>query len=254
MSSLVFVADRLEHSEARRIAAVLEDGIIVANMRRTSRKSKKRASKRAKRSTAKKRKSPPSPSAWTQQETADFLLQRGAAMRQRLAAAMQPAQEGFIPGPFAGTAPQTVNATIALTIAKAEAQYAEILAAIREAEATITKLTEASTATRLNQPLALTVRQAEQINNIFIFVQQQPAVPTQQPATEVQHAPAKLNSFVDHLKKYLDNFFTEGSKSAGKKLGNTIAYGAIVYLLKDQLTALMNHISDWLNTIAALLH
>jgi len=153
-----------------------------------------------------------------------------------------------------GTAPQTVNATIALTIAKAEAQYAEILAAIREAEATITKLTEASTATRLNQPLALTVRQAEQINNIFIFVQQQPAVPTQQPATEVQHAPAKLNSFVDHLKKYLDNFFTEGSKSAGKKLGNTIAYGAIVYLLKDQLTALMNHISDWLNTIAALLH
>ena len=224
-----------------------------------SRKPKKRTSKKAKLSAKKKRSSVaavPPPAAWTPQgTTADLLVQRGDEMRRRFLAAMQSAREEvFAPaGPFAGSAPQGMNATIALTIAKAEAQHAEILIAIRAAEATIAKLTEASKATRLNQPLALTVQQAEQINNIFIVVKQQPAVPTQQPATEVQQAPAKLNSFADHLKKYVDIFFTELTKSAAKTVSKTIKYGAIVYLLRDQLTALSNHISDWLSTIAALL-
>jgi hypothetical protein len=176
-------------------------------------------------------------------------------MRQRFIAAA---------GTFGGTAPLASNATIALTIAKAEAQHAEILTAISAAEATITKLTEASTATRLNQPLALTVQQAEQINNIFIVVKEQPAVPTQQPATEVQQAPAQLNSFISHLKKYADDFFTEFSKSAGAAAGQAVvaaipigavvmSIAAIVLLLIDQLTAVANLIGDWLSTIGTLL-
>jgi hypothetical protein len=231
-------------------------------MRRKSRKSKKRAGKRAKQSAAKKRtpvETAPSPAAWTQQDTtADLLLQRGDAMRQRFIAAMQPAQEVFVsPGPFGGTAPQAINATIALTIAKAEAQYAEILTRISAVEATIAKLTEVSTAARLNQPPPLTVQDAERINNIFIVIKEQPATPTQPPAAEVNEAPTKLNSFIDHLQKYADNFFTEASKSAGatvgKAIGVAIPVAAICYLLIDLLTALSDLISDWLSTIAALL-
>jgi hypothetical protein len=231
-------------------------------MRRTSRKSKKRAGKRAKQSSAKKRtpvETAPSPAAWTQRDTtADLLLQRGDAMRQRFIAAMQPAQDVFVsPGPFAGTAPQGINATIALTIAKAEAQHAEILTRISAVEATIAKLTEASTAARLNQPPPLTVQESEQINSIFILIKAQPVVPTQPPAAVVNEAPTELNSFVDNLKKYADNFFTEASKSAGatvgKAIGAAIPVAAICYLLIDQLTALSDLISDWLSTIAALL-
>jgi hypothetical protein len=250
--------------DGERIAAILEDGIIVATMRRTSRKSKKRAGKRAKPSGTKKRtpvETVPSPAAWTQQDTtADLLLQRGAVMRQRFIAATQPAQEVFAPaGPFGGTAPQATNATIALTIAKAEAHHAEILTRISAIEATIAKLREASTATRFNQPPPLTVQEAEQIHNIFIVIKEQPAVPTQAPATEVNEAPANLNSFVNHLNKYIDNddFCTEFSKSAGAAAGKAVIaampIAAIVYLLIDQLTALSNLISDWLSTIATLL-
>jgi tetrahydromethanopterin S-methyltransferase subunit G len=101
------------------------------------------------------------------------------------------------------------------------------------------------------------VQEAEQINNIFIVIKEQPAVPTQAPAHEVNEAPDKLNSFIDHLKKYADNFFTEASKSAGKTVGKTIGaaipVAAIIYLLIDQLTALGGLISDWLSTIATLL-
>jgi tetrahydromethanopterin S-methyltransferase subunit G len=179
-------------------------------------------------------------------------------MRRRFNAAMQPAQEVFAAGgAYGGTAPQTTNATIALTIAKAEAQYAEIRTRISEVEATIAELARAKSAARLNQPPPLTVQQADQITKIFIVIREQPAVPTQAPAHEVNEAPGKLDSFTDHLKKYADNFFTEASKSAGKKVGTIIGaaipVGAIVYLLIDQLTALSSHISDWLSTIATLL-
>jgi hypothetical protein len=109
-------------------------------MRRPSRKPNKRGGKGAKRSATKKGtpvETPPPPAAWAQQDTtADLLLQRGAVMRQRFVAAMEPAQEVFAPpGPFGGAAPQATNATIALTIAKAEAQYAEIRTRISAVEA-----------------------------------------------------------------------------------------------------------------------
>ena len=90
---------------------------------RRPRKSTTRRGKRGKaQSAAEKRASverAPSPTAWTQPDTtAELLLQRGEVMRQRFIAAA---------GTFGGTAPLASNATIALTIAKAEAQHAELL-------------------------------------------------------------------------------------------------------------------------------
>jgi hypothetical protein len=132
-------------------------------------------------------------------------------MRQRFIAVMQPAQEIFAPaGPYAGAAPQTINATIALTIAKAEAQYAEISTRISAVEKTIAKLTDATDAPGRNQPLPLTAQEANQIKNIFVVIKAQAAVPTQPPAAEVKEAPTKLNSFTDSVKSYLDAFARGG--------------------------------------------
>ena len=206
----------------------------------------------------------PSPAAYASQDTtAEFLLQRGALMRQRFIAAMQPAQEVFAPaGPYAGTAQQTTNATIALTIAKAEAQYAEILTRISAVETTIATLTGTSVSRGRNQPPPLTAQEAEQINNIFIVIKAQAALPTQPPTTEVKEAPTKLNSFVDRIKGYVDTFSMEAAKSAGEATGKMIvglATAAVVgeitfvslcYLLIDQLTELGNLITNWLSTIA----
>jgi len=166
-------------------------------------------------------------------------------MRQRFIAAA---------GTFGGTAPLASNATIALTIAKAEAQHAELLKRITEAEATIAKLMEASTTPGRNQPPPLTVQEAEQIHNIFISIKEQPALPIPRPPAEVSEAPKKLNSIRDNLKRYADNFLTEASKSSGKAAGRAISFVAICYYLIDHLTALSNHISDWLSTIGTLLN
>jgi hypothetical protein len=78
---------------------------------------------------------------------------------------------------------------------------------------------------------------------------------------ELCRPPSKLNSLIDHLEKYADNFFTEASKSAGKVIaggiatlavGKAIGVVSLCYLLIDQLTALSNFINDWISLIGAL--
>ena len=59
------------------------------------------------------------------------------------------------PPPQGGTAPQLMNATLALSIVKAEARFAELLTNITAAEATLTKLMEASSVHGRNQAKAL---------------------------------------------------------------------------------------------------
>ena len=191
--------------------------------------------------------------------------QHPGVMHQRLA--MLAAQEVSISsGPFAGTAPLATNATIALTIAKAEAQYVEILTHISAAEATIAKLTEAGAAPGRNEPPPLTAQDADQIKSIFIVIKNvKAAVPLQTPAAEVKEAPTKLNSFLDRLKAYADTFVMKAAESGGATAGtaivgvtaaatisNEIPFVSLCHLLINQLTELSSLITDWHSTIAAL--
>lgn len=190
------------------------------------------------------------PSGWQAQDSASLLLGRDTAMRQRFIAAIQPDVASVPLTQSAGTAPQSTNATIALTIAKAEARYAEILASLSPVEETIAKLTEPSS-TRRNQPLPLTERDVEEIKTIFIAIRAHARVPSGPPASAVKEAPTKLDQIVDRVKAYVDAYFMEVAKSAGNVTGKVIPYAALCYLFVDQLSGLSNLITDWLHIIAS---
>ena len=190
------------------------------------------------------------PSGWQAQDSASLLLGRDTAMRQRFIAAIRPDVVSVPLTQSAGTALQSTNATIALTIAKAEARHAEILASLSPVEETIAKLTEPSS-TRRNQPPPLTERDVEEIKTIFIAIRAQTPVPSGPPASAVKEAPTKLDQIVDRVKAYADAYLMEAGKSAGKVTGNAIPYAALCYLFVDQLSGLSNLITDWLNIIAS---
>jgi hypothetical protein len=159
-----------------------------AKSRAPKRLRKKTSASKRKRTVARKP-SPevPPPAGWMQQGTpADFLLRRGEEMRQRFIDATG-SGEVFVPAqPAAGGAPQSMNATLALSIAKAQALYEELHTSIGAAEATLTELMEAGTAHRGNQPAPLTTQEAGQITNIFVTLRQQQAVPIQVPDQQVR--------------------------------------------------------------------
>jgi hypothetical protein len=177
-------------------------------------------------------------------------------MRQRFLAMQQPGEVFVPPAPVAGTAPQSTNATLALTIAKAEARHAEISVSVSAIEDTIAKLDVSfSIASGANQPAALKAAETQELKNLLFVIKTQPAVPRQRPATEIQEAPTKLKSFVDKLKTYADAFFLKLAESAGTAIGTTIGkiipYGALCYLLIDQINDLSDKLADWLNVISA---
>ena len=188
------------------------------------------------------------PSGWEAQDSASLLVGRHAAIRQRFIAAIKPDVVSVPLTPSAGAAPQSTNATIALTIAKAEARYAEILASLSPVEETIAKLSEPSSAHR-NRPPPLAEMDVEEIKTIFIAIRAQ--APVGPPASAVKEAPTKLDQIVDRVKAYADAYLIEAAKSAGKATGKAIPYAALCYLFVDQLSGLSNLITDWLNIIAS---